>query len=369
MTLSWVRIVCMDQDKTTNIDAEHQDDYEETDIFLWANNLVQIKEELKIELFLINKNSVVYKTSRVKELELHLHQLLIDPILEYVLEGADTGLVVRNFEDAEAEQMVLQKTKLRNVPKAREVLSWLKTQEAEIEQFVEEEHDLKRIKGVIARVSHASLEHPFYVAKVLPSSNVMKGNAGWLVRGGKFVQFDADGALRVPGDNQLLLLHHDIFVFNQTKLEQLFNYNAKKAAIAEKKVAEIQDNFKLSFEDGASLNSMVMEKKTLVNKLQKIDPTSVKQEELLNHAEELGIEMMTDTAGAIIIMDTKDLTKFVNLLNDDYYESPMTGQKYEIKSKKPLKEEEPDELKDALTVAAQPVDPGPSAPATQDTPH
>lgn len=340
----------MEENKSTN-EQELQDDYQETDIFLWANNLVQLKEELKIELFLINKNSVVYKTSRSKELEMHLHSILIDPILEYVLEGADQGLVVRNFEDAEQEQMVLQKTKLINVVKAREVLSWLRTQEAEIEQFVEEEHDLKRIKGVIARISHPDMELPFYVAKVLPSSNMMKGNAGWLVRGGKFVPFDADGALRIPTDNQLLIVDQDIFVFNQTKLEQLFNYNAKKAAIAEKKVAEIQDNFKLSFEDGASLNSMVMEKKALVNKLQKIDPTNVKQDELLNHAEELGIEMMTDTNGSIIIMDTKDLTKFVNLLNDDYYESPMTGLKYEIKSKKPLKLEEPDELKEALTAS------------------
>lgn len=343
----------MEEDKTTVVPEQAQDDEEETDIFLWANNLVQLKEELKIELFLINKNSVVYKTSRSKDLEMHLHSILIDPILEYILEGADQGLVVRGFEEAEAEQMVLQRTKLINVAKAREVLSWLRTQESEIEQFVEEEHDLKRIKGVIARVSHPDMERPFYVAKVLPSSNVMKGNTGWLVRGGKFVPFDAEGALRIPTDNQLLIVDQDIFVFNQTKLEQLFNYNAKKAAIAEKKVAEIQDNFKLSFEDGASLNSMVMEKKALVNKLQKIDPSNVKQDELLNHAEELGIEMMTDNSGSIIIMDTKDLTKFVNLLNDDYYESPMTGLKYEIKSKKPLKLEEPDELKEALTASTE----------------
>lgn len=343
----------MEEDKTTLTAEQAPDDDQGTDIFLWANNLVQLKEDLKIELFLINKNSVVYKTSRSKDLEMHLHSILIDPILEYVLEGADQGLVVRTFEDAEQEQMVLQKTKLINVAKAREVLSWLRTQEAEIEQFVEEEHDLKRIKGVIARVSHPEMEKPFYIAKVMPSSNIMKGSAGWLVRGGKFVPFDAEGALRIPTDNQILIVDQDIFVFNQTKLEQLFNYNAKKAAIAEKKVAEIKDNFKLSFEDGNDLNTMVMEKKSLVNKLQKIDPSNVKQDELLNHAEELGIEMMTDTNGSIIIMDTRDLTKFVNLLNDDYYESPMTGLKYEIKSKKPLKLEESDETKEALTLSEE----------------
>jgi len=338
----------MEEEKSTEATVQPNAEYQETDIFLWANNLVQIKEDLKIELYLINKNGVVYRTARSDKLELHLHQLLIDPILEYVLEGADNGLTVRGFEEAEAESMVLQRTKLQNVTKAREVLSWLTTQQAEIEQFVEEEHDLKRIRGMIARITHP--EQPaFYIAKVLPGSNIMKGSAGWLVRGGKFVPFDADGALRIPIDNQVLILEQDVYVFNQSKLEQLFNYNAKKAAIAEKKATEIQKNFKLSFEAGASLNSLVMEKKSLINKLQKIDPDGVKQEDLLNHAEDLGIELMTDNDGSIIIIDTRDLTKFVNLLNDDYYESPMTGLRYEITAKKPLKLGEDRETTEVLS--------------------
>jgi len=45
---------------------------------------------------------------------------------------------------------------------------------------------------------------------------------------------------------------------------------------------------------------------------------------------------MTDESGAIIIMNNRDLNVFVNLLNDDYVESGLTGQRYEIKSKKPL---------------------------------
>lgn len=319
---------------------EPEETYEESDIFLWANNLVQVKEELQIELFLFNRNNVVYRAARAKDLELHLHQIFLDPILEYVLEGADLGMLVRGFEEAEAEQNVLMRARLSKVVKAREVLSWLKTQEHEIEQFVEEEHDLKRIKGVLARVSHQSLKEPFYIIKALPATNVMKGSAGWMLRGGKFGPFDADGAVRIPADNHLMILGGDIYVFNQAKLESLFNYNAKKASIAEKKVAEIEANFKLSFLEGQSLNALVREKKAVINKLQKLEPSTVKQDDLLNHAEELGIEMMTDDNGAIIIMDSKDLTKFVNLLNDDYYESPMTGLRYEIKSKKPLKLDE-----------------------------
>jgi hypothetical protein len=85
-----------------------------------------------------------------------------------------------------------------------------------------------------------------------------------------------------------------------------------------------------------TLQTMVREKKKTITKLQKIDPTLVTQEQLLNHADEMGMELMLDDAGAIIIMDTKDLDTFVNLLNDDYVESPMTGIKYEIRSKKAL---------------------------------
>lgn len=331
-------------DENTKPIIEQQEDYQATDIFLWTNNMVQIKEELDIELFLFNKNYVVYKTKLSKDLRAQLEPLLIDGILEYVLDGADMGLTVRGFEEAESEENVLQRARVKDVEKAWEVLNWLKTQEHEIETFIEEEHDMKRIKGVLARCSHKSMEKPFYIAKYLPAGLVMKGASGWLMRSGRFVPFDAEGALRIPPDNQLLIIDQDLFVFNQSKLEQLFGYNAKKYSIAQKKMEEISANFDFSFAEGLSLESIVKGKKALVNKLQKINTEAVKQDELLNHAEEMGISLMTDDRGAIIIMDAKDLTKFVNLLNDDYLESPMTGQRYEIKSKKALKTTEDEDL-------------------------
>jgi hypothetical protein len=165
----------------------------------------------------------------------------------------------------------------------------------------------------------------------------MQGKAGWMVRGGKFVPFDADAALRIPSDNQLLIIEDDLYVFSQARLKQLFSYDAKEAMIAEKKVEEINANFRLSFPEGENLQTMVASKKGAVKKLQKINPGQVKQEQLLEHANELGIDLMEDDSGSIIIMDEKDLGKFVNLLNDDYMESPLTGQRYEIIKKKLLK--------------------------------
>jgi hypothetical protein len=311
--------------------------YHETDVFAWANNLVQFKDELKIELFFFNKNGVVYKTNLVGELKKQLEPLFIDEILEYVLEGADNGLIVRGFEQAESEENVLQRTRLSNVEKAKEVLNWLKTQENEIELFNEEEHDIKRMKGIIARVSHAQMPKRFYVIKQLPQSQVMKGSAGWMIRDNKIIQFDADAALRIPPDNQLLILDQDMYVFSEAKLKSLFGYDAKQAAIAETKVREIEENFKLSFGEGDSIQSLIKGKGKIIKKLQKMDVERVTQNQLLDHAEEMGIEMMTDDAGAIIIMDGKDMDKFVNLLNDDYMESSMTGIRYEILNKRELK--------------------------------
>lgn len=325
------------------VDQKEIDTYQETDVFAWANNLVQYKDELNINLFFFNKNNVVYRTNLTAELKKQLEPIFIDEILEYVLEGAEKGLIVRGFEEAESEDNVLQRTRLHKVDKAREVLNWLKSQEHEIEIFNEEEHDIKRVKGIIARCSHAQMPKSFYVIKALPQSQVMKGSAGWMIRDNKFVKFDADAALRVPPDNQLLVIDQDMYVFSQAKLKALFGYDAKEASIAEKKVEEIQRNYKLSFADGESIQSLIKGNRSVIKKLQKIDTEQVKQDDLVSHGDEMGVNLMTDDAGAIIIMDSKDMNKFVNLLNDDYMESPLTGIRYEIQKKRELKISEDDE--------------------------
>lgn len=321
------------------------DNYQETDVFLWANNLVQYKDDLKIDVFLINKNYVVYRTAKGSGIGKQLEPIFIDEMLEYVLDGAGKGMVVRDFEAAEAEDNVLQRTRINNIDKLREVLAWVRTQEHEIETFRDEDHDFNRIKGVMARINHAELDKPAYVFKVLPRSNIMRGKHGWMIRDGKFQAFDAEAAVRIPTDPQLLLLDQDVYVFNQSKLKTLFGYDAKEAAIAQYKVEEIERNFRIKYDGENSMQTLVKDKKGLIKKLQKIDPTAVKQDDLVDHAEEMGVELMQDDSGALIMMDDKDITKFVNLLNDDYITSPLTGQRYEIIRKRLLKPEEEDEDK------------------------
>ncbi|HSW74287.1 MAG TPA: Kiwa anti-phage protein KwaB-like domain-containing protein [Candidatus Saccharimonadales bacterium] len=311
-------------------------EYHPVDVFAWANNLYQYKNQLKTELFLINKNSVVYRTKLDKEIEKQLQPLFIDEILNYILTGIDTGLTVRAFEDGDAQENVLQRTRWENVERLAEVMHWVNTQESEMEVFVEEEHDLKRIKGALLRCTHPAFKQPFYVIKALPAAQMLKGDGVWMVKASNFGPFADAAALRIPADNQMLLIEEDLFVFNQAKLDRLFGYNAKKNSVAAKKVAEIEEHFKLSFADGMDMQSLIKGNKTAINKLQKVQIGDLTQNAIVDHADELGVGLMQDEAGAIIIENTKDLNKFVNLLNDDYMESQLTGIRYEIRGKKPL---------------------------------
>lgn len=314
------------------LDAE----YQPSDIFVWANNLYQYKGQLEVELFLINKNNVMYRTKLAEELDKQLQPLFIDNILDFVLKGAGEGLVVRGFEDAEEEENVLQRTQWQNIEKLMEVMHWIRTQEEEMELFIEEEHDLKRMKAVMARGTHPQLQ-PFYIIKQLPRAQILKGEGAWMAMNKTFLPMDA-ATLRIPAANELLILDQDIYVFNQQKLDSLFGYNAKKNSIAEKKVEEITAQYSLAFAEGNDMQTLVKGNRALVNKLQKLEVNpELKQDQVMTHAEDVGIDLMQDDSGAIIIEDTKDMMKFVNLINDDYVESPLTGQRYEIRNKKILK--------------------------------
>ena len=172
--------------------------------------------------------------------------------------------------------------------------------------------------------------------KAIQQSQVLKGATAWEFRAGKFERFKGEVGLKLPTDNQVLIVGQDIFVFNQPKFERLFQYEYKKQAIAEARVAEIERHYKLSLPEGLNLQDLVKERKKVVSKLQKLEVGGVSQEQAIEYADDMQLELMTDDNGAIIIMDGTDLDTFVNLINEDYITSHVTGTRFEIKSKKPL---------------------------------
>ena len=314
---------------------------ETTDIFLWANNIDGIKKELDVEFFLFNKNYTPYSTSFTSELNTQIKPLFLFDLINFVNMGAGTGLSVRDFELSDGEENTLLRTDLDKVGRAETLIHTVEHQRSEIVVFSESEHEFKRIKGILARFSRKDdPKKAFYVVKQISQGQVLKGATAWEFRDGKFGAFQADVGLKIPDDNQVLIVDKDIFVFNQGKFERLFNYDYKKQALADQKIAEIEKLYKLSFPEGTDLQTLVRDRKKTVNKLQKLEVGAVTQEQAVDFADEMQLELMTDDAGAIIIMDGNDLDMFVNLINEDYITSGITGKRYEIKSKKLLDDPE-----------------------------
>lgn len=312
-----------------------------TDIFLWANQTDNIKDQLEVEFFLFNKNYTPYSTSFMSNLNSQIKPLFLYDAINEVNMGAGTGLSVREFEMSESEDNVLLRTSLANVGRAETLLHLIEHERHDIVEFSEEEHEFKRIKGIIARFTHKDTpDKPFYVAKAINQSNILRGAVSWEFRDGKFGLFQAEAGIKMPADNQTLIIDGDIFVFSPTKFERLFGYDYKKQALADKRAEEISSHYKLSFPDGLDLQSLVRDQKRVVNKLQKMEIGGITQDQALEYADEMQLEIMTDDDGAIIIMDGNDLNMFVNLINEDYITSHVTGKRYEIKTKRLLDEPE-----------------------------
>lgn len=314
---------------------------ETTDIFLWANNIDGVKKELDVEFFLFNKNYTPYTTKLGQDLGTQIKPLFLYDVINFVNLGAGTGLSVRDFELSDKEDNVLLRTDLEKVGRAETLIHLIEHQRNDIVEFSETEHEFKRIKGIVAKFTRKDDDKsPFYVIKQIAQGNVLQGATAWEFRDGKFGAFQADVGLKVSGDNQVLIVGKDIFVFNESKFERLFNYDYKKQALADQKVAQIEKQFKLSFPDGMDLQTLVKDRRKTVNKLQKIEIGDITQDQVVDYADQMQLEIMTDDAGAIIILDGNDLDTFVNLINEDYITSEITGRRYEVKSKRLLDDPE-----------------------------
>lgn len=313
------------------------DKREATDIFLWANNTDGVKNDLDVELFVFNKNYTPYSTSFGSDLNAQIRPMFLYDYINFVNLGAGTGLSVRDYELQDGEENVILRTDLAKVGRAETLIHLIEHERHDIVEFSEEEHEFKRLKGIVARFSDKNdPKKVFYSIKAIQQSNAIKGATAWEFRDGKFGAFQADVGFKVPTDNQVLIIGEDIFVYNTTKFEKLFQYEYKKQVVADRKVSEIEKQYQLSFPDGLDLQSLVREKKGVINKLQKLEIGDISQEQAIDYADEMGLDLMTDDNGAIIILDGSDLTKFVNLINEDYVTSAITGKRYEIKSKKLL---------------------------------
>ena len=316
---------------------------EPTDLFEWANKTDAIKRELNIELFLFNKNYTPYSTRMSAQLLERFNPQFLYDLINDVNLGAGTGLQVVDIENVKDDTNVVWRTDLGKVGRADTLIHLIENERHDIVNFSQEEHEFKRMQGVVARYTHPTDKAiKFYVIKmVTPSQSITSGTA-WQFDKDEFDLLQPAVALKVPLDSQILVTGGDIFAFNRKKFEKLFHYDYVKFQQVDKKIDELEKHYKISVPTDTlgSLGNIVRESKGLSDKILKVQPGSLTTDQIVDFADKMQLELMTDDAGAIIIMDKSDLAVFLNILNDDYYESDATGIHYLAKSKKEVQQSE-----------------------------
>lgn len=316
---------------------------QEFDVFAWANEVDEIKNNVSAELFLFNKNYVPFKIRYSDQLMNPVKSLFMSSAVNFILEEADKGLECREYEKMDGEENVIYRTKLENVGRAETLIHLIENEYKDIDYFTETENDFKKIKGILAKFSYPGGDGTkvFYIAKLLPASSALRGKSSWEINGESFEPFSAEIALKMPDDNEVAIVDGTIVIFNQAKFENMFQYDYKSQLLAESKAKELTEKYKLSLSEGLTLDALLENKKPILKKLQNMDLSEeMPQEKLLEYADDMQLELMTDDENQIIIMDDKDLSMVVNLIAEDYYISPVNGRRYEIKSKKLLSEPE-----------------------------
>ena len=221
-------------EKSDDLSAEVKSDTTGgVDVFQWANQTDAVKNELRVEFFLFNKNYTPYTTSIADDLDSQIKSLFLYDIINDVNLGAGTGLSVRDYELVEKEDNTLLRTDLPKVGRAETLIHLIEHERDEIVEFSETEHEFKRIKGIVARFSRRDGTGVFYVIKQVSSGNTLQGATSWQFESGSFKAFEPEFGWKVPSDNQVLIINKDIFIFNQSKFERLFNYEVKKQLLAD----------------------------------------------------------------------------------------------------------------------------------------
>ena len=85
------------------------------DVFLWANEIDEVKNNVSAELFLFNKNYTPYKIKYSDKLTGAVKAMFMQEAVSYIIKEADKGLECREYEKADGEDKVIYRTSLSKV--------------------------------------------------------------------------------------------------------------------------------------------------------------------------------------------------------------------------------------------------------------
>lgn len=305
------------------------------DIFQWANWADANKKDLLIDLFIFNKNFTPYvlplKTSTIED---QMRSLFLYDMINFVETGAAVGLSVRDYATNDQTENVLLYSELESIQRAETLVYFLG--DDRISDFNEQEHEMKRMHGIVARFSDPKdPDKTFYIAKQLQRSQMLSGSLTWQVSGSDFGELNADAAFKIPADNQVLIAGRKVFAFNPKKFVNLFRQDPSSDTVTRRIAKHLTEKFALSFPEGLSLGELADNNRSLTDTLLKLDVEHLPdRQRVVDYADEMNLALMTDNNDGIIIMDNRDAMMFVNILADNYVDSNLTGSHYLATSKK-----------------------------------
>ena len=305
------------------------------DIFQWANWADANKKDLLIDLFIFNKNFTPYvlplKTLTIED---QMRSLFLYDMINFVETGAAVGLSIRDYATNDQMENVLLYSELESIQRAETLVYFLG--DDRISEFNEQEHELKRMHGIVARFSDPKdPDKTFYIAKQLQRSQMLSGSLTWQVSGSEFGELNADAAFKIPADNQVLIAGRKVFAFNPKKFVNLFRQDPSSDIVTRRIAKHLTEKFALSFPEGLSLGELADNSRSLTDTLLKLDVEHLPdRQRVVDYADEMNLALMTDNNDGIIIMDNRDAMMFVNILADNYVDSNLTGSHYLATSKK-----------------------------------
>jgi hypothetical protein len=92
------------------------------DVFLWANEVDEIKNNVSAELFLFNKNYTPFKIRYSDKLTSSVKAMFMQEATSFIIKEADKGLECREYEKSDGEDHVIYRTKLEKVGRAETLI-------------------------------------------------------------------------------------------------------------------------------------------------------------------------------------------------------------------------------------------------------
>ena len=119
------------------------------DVFHWANEIDEIKNNVSVELFLFNKNYTPYRVRYSDQLTTSVKALFLQEATSYIIKEADKGLECREYEKSDGEDKVIYRTQLTKVGRAETLIHLIEHEYRNIESMSDHLDEFKKISQAI----------------------------------------------------------------------------------------------------------------------------------------------------------------------------------------------------------------------------